>query len=569
MKLTSTVSLRRFRWIGALLALAAVFPSLGFAAGGKDQAVPAGGGKVSMYMGNSWYVSMIDPTLSDPVIQELMKKTGVSFDISYVKGNDQDAELNLLIASGNLPDIIVRSASSASARQLVAGNLVQELDPLIEKYGPNFKLPRMSWAVDQWREEDGKLFSLGACVFKDPRFALVMLVNTIYLRYDMLKDLAYAKLERKPGALDSFVTWEQYANLLKQVKTRYPDVAPVILQTANAFRTYMIGKGGQLQADWIWEDGKARMLFDSKYALEAIKYFNRLYLDGSLPKDFAVLQREQIQNLVASGKVFSTYGLVSGMNEAQSALGQGNEERRMVQFFGVQDASVKYPMYHGYVLLNSANIHVNAKAKNAEVIMKFLNYTASDEGSFILGTGVEGKTFTKDAKGNPVPTEEVAKGYRDWDVNIIKKTGIGQWFNFWPGYMDIGPHGRANEINAENMFVLGADRWTMYNNADLANIGYSNLVSPAGSFSKVRDAEALDINSKIGAYAWDSMTKAIAASSPDACEAEWKQAVQRMKSDGLDKLNQAADAKWRTLAKIMKRDPDKLNLTEAARSALK
>ncbi len=517
---------------------------------GNDSVDPV---TISFYMGDGWRSTIIDPSLSDVVMKELTKKTGITFDFTMTKSDDPEAEMNILMASEDLPDYIYKD-SGPSRALLISGGYIEPLDDLIAKYGPNVQ-KNIGFALNNWREEDGKVYGLGNCNWNDPRYAMSLQVNTLYMRYDILKELGFAKLERKNDR-DSFITMDEYLALLAQVKEKYPDMIPALMDTGNAFDLLLRSRGSVINGSSIFEEGKARYTLDSKYALESVKFLNKFFNDGFVPKDYAVMKQEQNQNLVATGKVFSSLGLVNGLNEGMGPLSEGNDEKRMVMFYLTNDASIQKVLINSAWVVGGPGNMISAKSKYKERLMKFFDYCASDEGSLLICAGVEGQTYTKDADGKLTPVDEVAKGYAAWDGNMIKKFGIGNWFNTFPVLAGLDKNGNANEINAQETF--GKSPWVLYNNHDIQYFAYPAIVSSAGDITKENQPDAFAANSIISAYAVDMMTKAVVAS-PDQCESEWKAAFDKMQADGLDKLNTAMDENWNKLAKLLGRSPDKLN----------
>ena len=179
----------------------------------------------TLYCGDYWASNYIDPSWTDPLAQELTKRTGVTLKVTVPASDDDEGEMNKLIASGNLPDLIFRTGG-ASKDTLETGGYTKPLDDLIAKYAPNIT-KYMSGSFPAWRNRtDGKIYCLGLWYLnKVCKPALNLQVNTLQMRYDILKELGYAKLDRSTdGSMNSFITWQDYLNLLAQVKAKYPDM---------------------------------------------------------------------------------------------------------------------------------------------------------------------------------------------------------------------------------------------------------------------------------------------------------------------------------------------------------
>jgi len=226
-------------------------------------------------------------------------------------------------------------------------------------------------------------------------------------------------------------------------------------------------------------------------------------------------------------------------------------------FYLIQDPSVKYTYMNGAWTDSFAGIHLNAKldAPKTERAMKFLDYLMGPEGSLLVCSGVEGISYTKDpSTGWYKPTEEVFTGYRTWDGNILRKTGVGGWTNVLPNIAGVDEKGNAWDICAQ--YAFSVDKWVLYNNNDWRLYAFNWPVSPFGELDSDKQAAALDASSKIGAYADDRIVNVALSKSADVLKTEYAKFVAQMKADGLDAFEAAWTDNWRDYAKSKGRTPE-------------
>ncbi|MFD2612311.1 extracellular solute-binding protein [Paenibacillus gansuensis] len=512
---------------------------------------------VTMFLAESWPSSIVDPSWTDPIAKEITKRTGITVKVTTLKSDNADAELNMMMAADELTDIVV--AYDDRKTRLISGGFVRDLDELIEQYGPNIKR-NLGPFFDNWREDDGKMYALGNWNWNAPtKYALNLQINTLHMRYDILKELGYDKLDRN-GEGNSFITVDEYTRLLDQVKSRYPDLEPALIEGEDAYKTMIMSTGIQSRHNTVFENGKGYYLYNNPYTEKAIAFLNKLYTGGYIPKGFASFKQEENESLISNGKVFSTLGNVPGLSNSQAALSESNDERRMVMFYLIDNPNVKSIFANGYWGIGGPSIMVSKKSEKVEAVMKLFDYLATEEGSLLLNAGVEGVTYNR-VDGKNVPTDEVAKGYAAWDTNVIKKYGVGGWFNIFPSLAGVDKEGNANDINAQKVFE--DDKWVVYNNMDWKRFSYTQIVSGVGDLKKENNPEAFEAFVRINGYAKDRMVKAIVAPDGQTSKKEWAKAVQQMESDGLAELNKALEENWIKLAKALNKDPEKLNQVEA------
>lgn len=522
-----------------ILAVTLLVPALWVWSGGKGEAKPKAV-TYSLWVGEgTWLTSIMDLSFQDPVAKEITKRTGVTLQLSAARTDNPAEELNVMLASGELPDMV--SISGSAITKLIAGKYVIPLDDLIDKYAPDLKR-NLGHVFNYWRYDDGNIYRVRGWVWNNPRYSLSFDVNTLYMRYDILKELGYAKLART-NPKDSVITIDEYVKLLNDVRQKHPDMVPVLMNGDFAFQVMVLSTGVDSIAGAVWEDGKGKTIYDSKDAAWAIKWLNKLYLDGYMDKGFATMDKEQFQALTASGKVFSALGRFEGLPEARSALTSENEEKRLVMFYLVKDASVKHVGINGYYIDGSNSLFITSKAKDPVGIMKFFNWSASDEGSLLCNGGIEGLTFTVDAKGKRHAFPEALKAYTDWDSVGMKKFGLGAW-EVLPGLAGFDKNGEAYDVCQQDIFQ--SNKWGQYDMFDwkfFANPVYTQ--DKIGNIDSEKQKDAYDANSKIGAYIRDRIAKAIASPNAAASEAEWKATYDMMKADGISALDAAKNEKDR------------------------
>lgn len=153
---------------------------------------------------------------TDEISQEITKLTGVTLEYLPV-GNNGSEKLIILLASGEIPDLIRESLFSTTENKYVAADAVLQLDELVEKYGGDIKKEVSDEYLNLMRSQhNGKLFAL-PCWYTRPFVGSGN--GALMMRKDILAEFA----PDKAGG-DGYFTFAEYLELLKQVKAKYPDM---------------------------------------------------------------------------------------------------------------------------------------------------------------------------------------------------------------------------------------------------------------------------------------------------------------------------------------------------------
>lgn len=236
-----------------------------------------------------------------------------------------------MLASGQLPNIVAISGSIIS--KFIEKKYVLPMDDLIAKYALDMT-KNLGHVHNYWRYDDGKIYRARGWFWNDPRYSLSMDVNTLYMRYDILKEMGYAKLDRDAKG-DSIITLDEYLKILDQVRFRYPKMTPTLMYDNFAFRVLIASTRVDATGDGLWENRTVKTIYESKDALWPIKWLNKLYTAGYVDKGFATISKMQARAAVASGSAFRTFlgqrGKADGyVLSHQKRLGEAHRDQRLL-----------------------------------------------------------------------------------------------------------------------------------------------------------------------------------------------------------------------------------------------
>jgi putative aldouronate transport system substrate-binding protein len=367
-----------------------------------------------------------DP-FTNPVAKAVTEKTGVMVEVQQPTGNPTE-KLNLMLASNDLPDVLLMSRGSDIMNKYIASGAVIPLNDLIDQYGPNIT-KMYGDTLKRTRNADGKNYYLANWYGLEqyPIFGFLM-------RMDLLKELEAGDKVNNGQAF----TFEEFEGLLKKFKEKYPTIngKPSFPMTFNGENVGAVSgtfKGMFGMKPFYDDNGELKKdIRDPKY-LEMIKYLNSLYTQGLIDKEWATMKTKQYEQKLSTGNVFATadaswnVGAPNGLLKAEAKDPAKQEERQFYQYKviapGIDPAKTTFGPKSS---LGWDGVMISKTNKDPVATIKFLDYLASEEGQYLLMWGIEGEHWDiKD--GKHTPRKEVLDAFKkDWAV-ASKTTGIRKW----------------------------------------------------------------------------------------------------------------------------------------------
>lgn len=144
---------------------------------------------------------------------ELTKRTNVTLEPTVIPQSDYEQKRSLVIGAGDAPAIIAKTYQGQEA-PFVASGVILPVSKYLDLM-PNYTKLVQDWDlqanVDQLRQEDGEYYVLPG-LHEDPWQDYTLAVRT-----DVMKELN----------LSTPKTWDEFADMLKKIKERYPDSYPL------------------------------------------------------------------------------------------------------------------------------------------------------------------------------------------------------------------------------------------------------------------------------------------------------------------------------------------------------
>lgn len=340
-----------------------------------------------------------------PFTKELEKKTGVTVEYLHPALGQAGEAFNLMLASGDLPDIIETSWYDypGGAEKAIADGHILKLNDVFDQYAPNLKSYLSAHPeVDKSVKTDSGSYYVYPFLRGDPKMTVF---GGIIVRKDWLDDLSL----QVPTTIDEWYT------VLKAFKEGKNADAPLSVAGSTLFPA-MFGNGAFIGAygikkNYYLQDGKIKYGPIEPGYREFLNTLRKWYSEGLLDKNFATNDTKILDANMTSGKTGAAYGNAGGsLGKWMTAMKDVDPKYEVI---GAPYPTVKKgdkPEFgqkdDPYSLAGSAAI--TTKCKNVEIAARFLDYAYGEEGNLVYNFGTEGVTYTME-NGYPRYTDYVMK----------------------------------------------------------------------------------------------------------------------------------------------------------------
>lgn len=419
------------------------------------------------------------PPADNKAYKWIEEKFGVTFSWDILVG-DKDQKIGLLIASGDVPDLV-----EVDSEKFQGAGLLRDLKPLLEKHAPNLMEHYSSvWKqmlyIDSEKDDQGNITE--EHVYSLPNFGVNDGIpsgtyynqNAFWIQKAVLKEFGYPKV----------TTVDEYFDLIEKYMKKYPkidglDTIPFSIITADweAFNlwnppAFLAGypNDGNGHVDLV----NGKYVYTDNFADENAKrwfklangYYNRGLIDPASFTDNA----DQYYAKIAQGRVLGMF--IQGwqfMGQPEQTLWtQGKDERTYAPLPIVFDKSID-PWYRDQPLPNlqrGYGITVKCPEEKAIRIIKFMDEMIKEENQKILNWGFEGEDWQLDAQGRPSRTQ--AQRDQQKDPNWIQRNKATLWIEESPKLEGTMPSGYTRSMDelpweyAVSQKQVDVDLWKAY-----------------------------------------------------------------------------------------------------------
>lgn len=332
------------------------------------------------------------------VIDEIEKRTGIKLNFIHPVGSAQE-QLNIMKASGDLPDIIIYYFSPNGILGDVEAGTYLDLKEYVDKFAPNFKR----------RVEENERFQKGMKNMGDVIGYLPMLVddpaynayNGYFIRQDWLEQVGM-------DIPETIEEWEKVLTAFRDNKLGDGKTVP-FATIADGSMPYEIfasafGLSNIVTTSRIDKDGNVTHNVLQPGYKEYLVTMNRWYKEGLIDPNFLAGSVKQCDSMMLNGELGSIY--IDNNNDIPKYMSTNPDLNLVaVPYPKAADGSCVSPV--GNADLSSLGFVITGGCEHPVEAMRFIDYLYSEEASDLLNWGIEGETYEVDADGNKHFTDYV------------------------------------------------------------------------------------------------------------------------------------------------------------------
>ena len=447
--------------------------------------------------------------------------------------NDRAQRLSMMLASGTYPEVIALMLRADFDKWVGMGK-IQNLTPLIDKYGSNIK-SAMGDLLNRLKSSDGNIYGI-----PDGWGMLTYASFGASIRYDWYQEIGSP----------AFSTPDEYYDVLKKIVEKHP-------KNKNGEKVYALGEykvngnytrpytrlGGFWGMQWDWkvgQDNSRTYWINTDEALEYTKWLNKVYREGMLdPDSFTQLFEDwgaRAMNERYAGSLVrkwenSQYGAEKWQKTYE---GSYNENMRYVEF-NMKAPSIDHATLTPASTTGYGITAITDKCKQPEMVMKWFDYINTPWGSRIFGWGMPNEEYSvwnsdpsdyKKFTWNDSVKNAIINQTVDWDK--LTALGYTQYGVAYPNQQF--PDGTDFWADS-NKEIMDANKWLKVDEDNLKGTVFDN--SAAYSITFPPDDPVTTIRQTVIDIADAGFAMAVMAKTEAQCEQEFLKMRDKANKAGL------------------------------------
>lgn len=326
--------------------------------------------------------------------KQYYKDTGIKVKYIHPAQGQEKEVLNLLLASGEYPDIIETDWLSRNPDNMIDNGTIIKLNDLINDYSPNLKkyLEENPEIDKQIRTDSGNYFAY-PFIRSDDR---LLSTSGFMLRGDWLKELGLSSPE----------TIDEWENVIRQFKEKKGASMPLACSLGGL---YQLCGGFNTKNDFYIRDGKVVYGPAEENFKKFVECMRSWYEKGLIDVNFTVLDDSLAKANMLNGKsgiVFGAGGSTMGTLLAAKPTSVPGYTLSAAKFPTHEKGKTAEFGNKTLIFSSVNNAAITSQCKYPELAARFLDYSYSEKGYMLNNFGIEGVSY-KMVDGYPKYTDVV------------------------------------------------------------------------------------------------------------------------------------------------------------------
>ena len=479
----------------------------------------------------------------------LLENLNVTFDWQYMTG-DMTERLNLMLADNSYPSVITNMPDDMAEKFIAQGKAVDLTDYLDDM--PNLTR-RMGDYINMLKDDEGHIYKLSTLWGENPNVAGL----DFGVRWDYYLELGEEKMYETP---------QEYIEVMKKILANHPtnDAGQTTYaftsdNQGKSFLNAMLGAYGFVNGYKLDEEtGEFTHWLNTDEGLEIAKLVNQMYREGLIDPDYQSVDYETYISKLANGQVLGNFGTwwYAWVGGHQTwAVQEGDDYDKNKRFANVsvhgegmsmEDTSLLTSNYVG-----SYRMIITDKATEEEIqgIVKYLNWEASELGTFIMGFGAprEENVWKIDDDGTWLFDDEIMNvDTKDTTYHTVKNHyACEYWAAICGQWLKSDGRSVFDKIDPRVDRVSIYDYWPVNEDGSFAdegiNICWGNYTAPAKDTTMYQTTfNSRDMIATIKQMVDDTITSSwaeiINSASEEDCVAAFEAARDNCNAMGLEEL---------------------------------
>ena len=462
-----------------------------------------------------------------PFQKALARATGVTIKWILATPADAPQKLQLLIASNDVPDIFSDGQFSADypggASKAAADGVIAKINPYLKTLAKDYNtvLTSRPEFEKNLKADNGDIY--GFACFRGGK------MSTVFFGPMIRKDVLDKAGVEVPETID------EWTKALRALKANGFKTPLSMLDWYVGYSGAFVGAYGGCVNFYVGRDAKIHYGAAEPGYLQYLTLMNTWYTEGLLDPDASTMKDMAVLDTkVISGKVGACVNWISRVKRYNTEGLAAEAKFQMV--------ATKYPVLRKgdqplYAQSDNPvvmSFFVGTSGKHVEDTIKWYNYGYTKAGQMLYNFGIEGESYTIDAKGNAIYTDAIFKNSRGWSETQAKQM-YAPIVGDAPALEDLGFFSQLM-LNTPAQQAAARAWGDAKGSSILPNLSYT-----------ADEMTTMKKEGDIGTYVTEQTAKFILGELPLS---KWNEYVKQVKAMGLDSVLSAYNAAY---ARYLKR----------------